>query len=335
MHDCIPLSVRLVVPLVPQIGPPLAGQPLRFGLTPPRDLLVVSAQQCRRHIHSAIARRPGIARRRQEPVVVRIRRRRLMIPQRSREQPHHRVHHAQRRRLATRQHEVPDRQLLRPQPVRHSLIHVLVVAAQQGQLLTHREPHGVAVCERPAARRQQHGGPPPPRPQVLHRLEKRLRFEHHPRAAAVGGVVHRLVPVVRVLAQLHHVVTHQPLLRGPPRNADPQRPFEHLRKECHDVNRQHRPLPRRRSGLATAPPQRATARRRTTAATRGGRRAAAPRSAVPPRPAAPRSDRKSTRLNSSHEWISYAVFCLKKKKKTKCILLLKKKKKKVKEIQIL
>src|SRR5438132_7310442 len=29
-----------------------------------------------------------------------------------------------------------------------------------------------------------------------------------------------------------------------------------------------------------------------------------------------RSDRKSTRLNSSHTVISYAVFCLKKKKKT-------------------
>src|SRR5207247_6694380 len=28
------------------------------------------------------------------------------------------------------------------------------------------------------------------------------------------------------------------------------------------------------------------------------------------------ADRKSTRLNSSHEWISYAVFCLKKKKNT-------------------
>src|SRR5207247_9627411 len=27
-----------------------------------------------------------------------------------------------------------------------------------------------------------------------------------------------------------------------------------------------------------------------------------------------REDRKSTRLNSSHEWISYAVFCLLKKK---------------------
>src|SRR5688572_31461633 len=30
-------------------------------------------------------------------------------------------------------------------------------------------------------------------------------------------------------------------------------------------------------------------------------------------------DRKSTRLNSSHSQISYAVFCLKKKKKTKAI----------------
>src|SRR6266849_10136845 len=29
-------------------------------------------------------------------------------------------------------------------------------------------------------------------------------------------------------------------------------------------------------------------------------------------------DRKSTRLNSSHEWISYAVFCLKKKNKIIC-----------------
>src|SRR2546421_5098622 len=32
--------------------------------------------------------------------------------------------------------------------------------------------------------------------------------------------------------------------------------------------------------------------------------------------AGPDGDRKSTRLNSSHDQISYAVFCLKKKKKT-------------------
>src|SRR5688572_33435330 len=34
----------------------------------------------------------------------------------------------------------------------------------------------------------------------------------------------------------------------------------------------------------------------------------------------PGEDRKSTRLNSSHSQISYAVFCLKKKKKTKIII---------------
>src|SRR5438552_11130854 len=36
----------------------------------------------------------------------------------------------------------------------------------------------------------------------------------------------------------------------------------------------------------------------------------------PARQAALKGDRKSTRLNSSHQIISYAVFCLKKKKKT-------------------
>src|SRR6266540_5766045 len=39
-------------------------------------------------------------------------------------------------------------------------------------------------------------------------------------------------------------------------------------------------------------------------------------------------DRKSTRLNSSHITISYAVFCLKKKKKNNRILIYKTKKKK-------
>src|SRR5207247_5823442 len=56
-----------------------------------------------------------------------------------------------------------------------------------------------------------------------------------------------------------------------------------------------------------------------------GRSAPARRGSATGGPCPPR-DRKSTRLNSSHEWISYAVFCLKKKKKlqktrkyTRCI----------------
>src|SRR6267154_50323 len=44
------------------------------------------------------------------------------------------------------------------------------------------------------------------------------------------------------------------------------------------------------------------------------------------------ADRKSTRLNSSHPSISYAVFCLKKKKKQIIHLIMLKKKKKSKKL---
>src|SRR5215211_9076693 len=57
--------------------------------------------------------------------------------------------------------------------------------------------------------------------------------------------------------------------------------------------------------------------------------ASSPGSAAHPgRPTACCRDRKSTRLNSSHTVISYAVFCLKKKKKKIYKILSKKKKKK-------
>src|SRR5271166_6986547 len=45
-------------------------------------------------------------------------------------------------------------------------------------------------------------------------------------------------------------------------------------------------------------------------------------------PDRPQGDRKSTRLNSSHVAISYAVFCLKKKKKNTYVAFSKTKKKK-------
>src|SRR5438270_13547230 len=53
-----------------------------------------------------------------------------------------------------------------------------------------------------------------------------------------------------------------------------------------------------------------TSRRATSTAERAARSC---RSCVPPFVSSARRDRKSTRLNSSHSQISYAVFCLKKK----------------------
>src|SRR5476649_3049349 len=61
-------------------------------------------------------------------------------------------------------------------------------------------------------------------------------------------------------------------------------------------------------------------------------RPASPRNQARQETACRRRDRKSTRLNSSHTVISYAVFCLKKKKKLDQ-LWRKKKKKKIHEQQ--
>src|SRR5256886_6879812 len=105
--------------------------------------------------------------------------------------PHDRVEYAQRRRLATREHEISDRQLFRSQPVRRPLVHVFVMAAQQRQLRPDREPHRVLVREPPPARRQQHDRRGCP--QILHCLEERLRLEHHAPAAPPRGIVHRLL----------------------------------------------------------------------------------------------------------------------------------------------
>src|SRR2546427_4803751 len=62
---------------------------------------------------------------------------------------------------------------------------------------------------------------------------------------------------------------------------------------------------------AAGAPQRA---RRAAACRVPGAGSETPRSLRGPRSRAARRDRKSTRLNSSHSQISYAVFCLKKKK---------------------
>src|SRR6478736_3615992 len=88
-----------------------------------------------------------------------------------------------------------------------------------------------------------------------------------------------------------------------------------------------------RGAAAHGPQRRLCVRRRASVLVhRGDDLAVLPAGGRPVPPALQRPDRKSTRLNSSHSQISYAVFCLKKKKKKKDIssLYMKKKKKKQK-----
>src|SRR5688572_31461568 len=83
---------------------------------------------------------------------------------------------------------------------------------------------------------------------------------------------------------------------------------------CYGDHRDLHSFPTRRSSdLPSRPPRWPLFRLppRTTAVIRAGT------SAVPTVIMAGTGDRKSTRLNSSHSQISYAVFCLKKKKKIK------------------
>src|SRR2546422_7432017 len=77
-----------------------------------------------------------------------------------------------------------------------------------------------------------------------------------------------------------------------------------------------RPAARRRVGhfRGPAPGAPAGARLVRQGGRRGHRVPAATTTTLPHKSRASR-DRKSTRLNSSHGYISYAVFCLKKKKK--------------------
>src|SRR5256886_11972469 len=70
---------------------------------------------------------------------------------------------------------------------------------------------------------------------------------------------------------------------------------------------------RNRSACARGPDRNARRACRHSRASRAARESRADICRCPP--ATPRKDRKSTRLNSSHSQISYAVFCLKKKKK--------------------
>src|SRR5207244_13501690 len=72
----------------------------------------------------------------------------------------------------------------------------------------------------------------------------------------------------------------------------------------------------RRPGRRAVADRAPRAERREARARRAGHADAEPRAAPrDARGAVRRADRKSTRLNSSHQIISYAVFCLKKKKK--------------------
>src|SRR3989449_5533182 len=104
------------------------------------------------------------------------------------------------------------------------------------------------------------------------------------------------------------------MIRRPPRST--LFPYTTLFRSQHADLRLVRALEHGRLGFEVEDPRRpAEVRLEDLAHIHAGRHAQRVEHDVHRRPVGEERDRKSTRLNSSHGYISYAVFCLKKKKK--------------------
>ena len=81
--------------------------------------------------------------------------RRVRIPQRPRQQPHHSIHDHRRRQLAAREHIVPNRNLAVAKQLIHPLIHALIPPAEDDHPLHRRQLLRHRLRKRPPLRRQQ------------------------------------------------------------------------------------------------------------------------------------------------------------------------------------
>ena len=105
---------------------------------------------------SAEVRRTGIARRANSALVERIGARALVIGHRAGKEPDDRIHDGERCGLAPAQHKIAQRYLFRGQIIGHSLVHVLVVTAQQREFVALGEALGIPLRKELSARREQH-----------------------------------------------------------------------------------------------------------------------------------------------------------------------------------
>ena len=74
------------------------------------------------------------------------------------QQAHGRIDDREGGGLAAAEHEVAERELLGGEVLGDALVHVLVVPAEDGELVAGGEAHGVGLREAPTARAHQHDG---------------------------------------------------------------------------------------------------------------------------------------------------------------------------------
>src|SRR5512139_1287341 len=235
-----PLPVCQLLP--EQFRAPLGRPPLPFRPAPRLDGPVVPGQE-------DVGDRPppelpgaGVVGRLEEPFRKRVVVRRFRVAEHPGEEPGHRVDQHHGGQFPARQDVVPDGDLLVRQVVRHPLVHPLVPAADQDQVLLPGQPGGrIRTEEGPRGGEEDDPARAVVPGERLHPGEDRLRLHHHPAAAAEGRLVGHAVLPLRVLPQVVGLDGQEPRLPRLREDAVGQRPREHPREERQHVDPHVRP----------------------------------------------------------------------------------------------
>src|SRR5882757_7157866 len=168
--------------------------------------------------------------------------RRVRVPQRARQQPHHCIDDHRRRKLAARKNIIPNRNLAVAQQLIHSLIHSFIPPADDDYSLYRRQLLGHGLSKRLPLRRQKNHGLLLPLPlglrrnlQRLHRVINWLYFQNHPLAPAEGSVIYRSMAVVSEAPQVVHSNIDQSSRAGALQYSVVERTRKEVRKDRNDV----------------------------------------------------------------------------------------------------
>jgi hypothetical protein len=168
---------------------------------------MISAQQNAGHLPTAKLRRPGVLRTIQQTFVLlaeTLISRRIFITEHSGQQPRYRIDYDRSGQLTTAEHEIADGQLIVGKMPGHPLIHSLIAATEQQQIIQTGELTRQRLAETRSLRRKQDDFLPPTtlRQNGFHCFEHWLRLEQHPLAAAKRPIINRTMTIVCPVSQI-------------------------------------------------------------------------------------------------------------------------------------
>ena len=155
-----------------------------------------------------------------------------------------RVRNNQRRQFAAREHIIADRNLLRLQFFYNTLVHTLIMAAQQRNIIQLCKFFHTLLGKRFALGRKIDQMRPCPCffAQIHIAVVNGLRLHDHPHAAAVRRIIHPAVLILRVIPDIRAFDLHFARFARSADNACPKIGAAHIRKQRHNINSHQKAL---------------------------------------------------------------------------------------------